>query len=296
MEISHLETFLKVVESGSFTQAARDLGLSQPAISQQMAKLEETLRQPLFERQGRTIKLTHAGDTLKTRAEQILAMVRDARREVTDDGVAGRLVLGGIPTVAPFILPPLIARFHKLYPKVQIEIREDVTERLLRLCQQGEVDAALLALPVDESGLKVEPLFDEPLLLALPAKHRLASFDRIRPADLEDESFILLGEEHCLRGDIVRYCQRHSFQPVSVNQAQQLATVEQLVASGFGVSFIPEMAVGVTAAKSVVHRPLATNGPKRRIAVCWNPVRYQTRVMRAFFQELRQYTSERGKS
>ncbi len=293
MDIAHLETFLKVAEHGSFTRAAKALGVSQPAISQQMAKLEETLRHPLFERQGRTLRLTHAGETLRTRAVQIVSMVRDARREVTDDGETGRLVIGGIPTIAPYLLPPLIARFHRKFPQVQMEIREDVTERLLRSCHQGEVDVAVLALPVEEAGLKVEWLFDEPLLLAVPAAHGLARATRVRAADLEDEEFILLGEEHCLRGDVMRFCQRHAFQPVSVNQAQQLATVEQLVAAGFGISFVPAMAADVAFSKHVVHRPLQAGGPKRRIAVCWNPLRYQTRVLRAFLQELRSLAGER---
>lgn len=296
MDISQLEAFLKVVEFGSFTQAARDLGVSQPAISQQMARLEETLRQPLFERQGRSVRLTHAGETLRARAEQIVSMVRDTRREVTDDGSSGRIVVGGIPTIAPYFLPPLIARYHKRFPQVRIELREDVTERLLRLCQQGEIDVAVMALPIDETGLKVELLFDEPLLLAVPNSHPLSARDRIRPADLEDEQFVLLGEEHCLRGDVVRFCQRHAFQPVSVNQAQQLTTVEQLVASGFGVSFVPAMAVDAVAARRVVHRPLTSGGPRRKIAACWNPVRYQTKVLREFFRELRAFAAEHKKS
>ena len=287
MDITQLEAFLKVAEHGSFTRAAKALGVSQPAISQQMAKLEETLRHPLFERQGRTLRLTHAGETLRTRALQIVSMVRDARREVTDDGETGRLVIGGIPTIAPYFLPPLIARFHSKFPQVQMEIREDVTERLLRSCHHGEVDVAVLALPVDEAGLKTEWLFDEPLLLALPATHALATAPRIRPGDLEDEQFILLGEEHCLRGDVMRFCQRNAFQPVSVNQAQQLATVEQLVAAGFGISFVPAMAADVAFSKHVVHRPLPSGGPKRRIAACWNPIRYKTRILRAFLEELR---------
>lgn len=296
MDIAHLEAFLKVVEHGSFTKAARAMGVSQPAISQQMGKLEETLRHPLFERQGRTLRLTHAGETLKARAVQIVSMVRDTRREVTDDGETGRLVIGGIPTIAPYLLPPLIARFHRKFPKVQMEIREDVTERLLRLCHQGEVDAAILALPVEEEGLKVELLFEEPLLLALPTTHPLTESEKIRPADLEEEQFILLGEEHCLRGDVVRFCQRHAFQPVSVNQAQQLATVEHLVAAGFGISFVPAMAAESAPSRKVVHRPLASSPPRRRVAVCWNPVRYQTRILRAFFAELRAFAAEWKKS
>jgi LysR family hydrogen peroxide-inducible transcriptional activator len=288
MELVQLRNFLRVAEQRNFTKAARSCGVSQPALSQQVARLEEELGCPVFERQGRQLKLTEAGELLRRRAQQILGLVDDTAKQLRDDGLNGRVVVAAIPTVAPYLLPRVFRTFRERFPAARLEVNEEVTERLLKRCQSGDVDLGLLALPVEVQHLEVEPLFDEPLLLALTPGHRLASRESIRLDEIRDEPFILLDEAHCLSGHIRSFCARRKFQPVATGRTSQLATVQELVALGHGISLVPEMARRVDASDARVYRPIAGTPPTRTIAVCWNPYRYRSRLTQAFLDLLRE--------
>ncbi len=287
MDISALRVLLKIAERGSFTAAARDLGVTQPAVSQQIARLELELGRPLFERHGRRVSLTEAGVKLQQHAVQIIALADDARRIVTDDDEAGKVVVAAIPTIAPFILPTLLSTFRKTHPRAHVEVHEEVTASLLQRCANSEVDVGLLALPAERRYLQFERLFDEELLLVLPAAHPLASARKVRLEDLHDEPFVLLDEAHCLSGEIRSFCLRKQFQPVATGRTAQLATVQELVALGHGVSLIPEMAARRDASPARVYRSLDGAPPRRTIAMCWNPDRYQSRLAKRLLQLLR---------
>ncbi|QDV38918.1 LysR family transcriptional regulator [Tautonia plasticadhaerens] len=290
MELNQLRTFLKIAELGSFTRAAEEAGVSQPALSQQVARLEHELGRPVFDRSGRSVRLTEAGRLLLPRASRIVALADDTTRELLDDGRVGRVVVAAIPTIAPFLLPPVLRSYRIDHPGASVQVDEEVTEALLRRCQRGELDVGVLALPADAPpGLAVEPLFDEELVLALPVGHPLAGLDAVPLDAVRAEPFVLLGDGHCLSDQIRSFCQQRAVQPVATGRTGQLAMVQELVALGHGISFVPEMARRVDASPNRVYRHLLGDRPRRTVAACWNPDRYQTRLALAFLEALRSY-------
>lgn len=287
MELDQLRYFLRVAEQQSFTRAAKDLAISQPALSRSIQRLEEELGQPVLERRTRSVVLTEAGTLLQARAQQVLAILEDTRAEITDDGQSGRVRVGAIPTIAPYFLPNVLRRFAADFPKATVVVQEQTTDALVRSCTQGEIDLAILALPVPAKYLEVEVLFEEELLLVLPPAHPLASREKIRLSDVEPYPFVLLEEAHCLTDNIKSFCRQRSFQPVSVERTSQLAMVQELVSLSHGVSMIPAMAQERDQSDRRVYRSFAGRKPTREVAVVWNPYRFQSRLIRAFRDHLR---------
>lgn len=289
MDLGQLRYFSKIVEHRSFTRAAKDCSVSQPALSQQIAKLEKELGQPLFERQGRSIRLTPAGQVLQTHAEKILQLVDDAKRQITDDGQTGRICVSAIPTIAPYLLPNLLSSVASQFPQANFVISEDTTETLLKRCSSGDVDVGLLALPASAKYLTIEPLFEEELLLAMPADHPLCSRSRIGSKDISNERFILLGDTHCLVDTIESFCNRKNFQPITTSRIEQLTTVQHLVALGHGLSFVPKIATTDDLGGKLVYRSLSGDKPTRKVAICWNPYRYQSQLLSNFIKAMTEF-------
>jgi LysR family hydrogen peroxide-inducible transcriptional activator len=293
MELHQLQYFVKVAELGSFTRAAEQCFVSQPSLSQQIIKLEKELRQPLFERLGRKVLLTDAGRALYQQARQILGAVEEARHLCDGASGHGKVVVGAIPTVAPYLLPPLLKQFAHDYPAAEVIVREDVTERTVEGCLAGELDVALLALPVADQMLEVEPLFEEELFLALPPGHPFVRKKRITVDDLRGEPFILLNEAHCLGEQMVSFCRSNGFQPVMRCRSAQLLTVQELVGLGQGVSLIPAMARQMDHTGDRVYRSLAPPRPTRTLAAVWHRHRVQSPLVQRFIEITR---ARRGKS
>ncbi len=289
MELDQLRYFLQVAARGNFTRAAEDLRISQPALSRSIQKLEEELGQPVLERKTRAVSLTDAGLLLKERAQQVLAILDDTKAEITDDGESGRVRVGAIPTIAPFFLPEILRRFSAAFPKATVIVHENTTELLLKCCTQGEIDLAIIALPVPAKYLDVEELFEEELLLVLPLGHPLADKPRISLRDVEPYPFVLLDEAHCLSDNIVTFCRQRSFQPVAVERTSQLVMVQELVSLSHGVSMIPAMARERDESGRRVYRSLVNPKPKRTVAVVWNPYRFQSRLLIAFRDQLHRH-------
>jgi len=282
MEIDQLRYFLKAAELGNFTRASQALMISQSALSRSIQKLEEELGQPVFERQTRSVALTDAGRLLQSRADLVLSIIEDTRAEITDDGQSGRVRVGAIPTIAPYFLPGVLKRFAQDFPRASVTVQENTTENLLKGCAQGEIDLAVLALPVSERYLAVEELFEEELLLVLPPDHPLARKAKVRFSDIEPCPFVLLNEAHCLTDNIVSFCRQRSFHPVTVERTSQLAMVQELVSLSHGVSMIPAMARDIDESDRRVYRSLSGKKPTRKVGVVWNPYRFQSRLIKAF--------------
>jgi len=155
VDLDQLRYFLRVAERQNFTRAAEDLAISQPALSRSIQKLEEELGQPVFERKTRSVALTDAGTLLQSRAQHVLRILEDTKAEITDDGQSGRVRVGAIPTIAPYFLPKNLREFAKKYPKATLTVQENTTDALLKCCAQGEIDLAILALPVPARYLEV---------------------------------------------------------------------------------------------------------------------------------------------
>ena len=289
MDLDQLRYFLRVAARQNFTRAAEDLAISQPALSRSIQKLEEELGQPVFERKARSILLTDAGTLLQARAQQVLSILEDTKAEITDDGQSGRIRVGAIPTIAPYFLPELLQGFSKQFPKATLIVQENTTDALLKSCAQGEVDLAIVALPISTKYLDVEELFEEELLLVLPTNHPLNDQERIRLADVEPYPFVLLDEAHCLSDNIVSFCRQRSFQPVAVERTSQLTMVQELVSLSHGISMIPEMARKCDQSNRRVYRSLVGRKPTRTIALTWNPYRFESRLLKAFREHLRRF-------
>lgn len=290
MEFDQLRYFLQVAERGNFTRAAEDLTISQPALSRSIQKLEDELGQPVFERKTRSVSLTEAGILLQSRAQQMLTILDDTKAEITDDGESGRVRIGAIPTIAPYFLPGLLRKFSSEFPKATVIVQENTTDVLLKSCTQGEIDLAVLALPVPAKYLEVEELFEEELLLVLPPDHPLLKKSKIHLSDVEPLPFVLLDEAHCLSENIATFCRQKSFQPVAVERTSQLAMVQELVSLSHGVSMIPAMARVLDQSDRRVYRSLSGKKPTRKIVVIWNPYRFQSRLIEAFREQLRRYS------
>ena len=229
MELEQLRHFLKIAEFNNFTRAADAVGLSQSALSRSIARLEEELGQPVFERQTRHLAITEAGQLLLGRAQQILSLVDDTRAEIGDDGLTGRVRVAAIPTVAPFFLPALLKQFRAQSPQASVIVQEDTTDNLLKKVSDGEIDVAIMARPVEAKYLEIEDLFEEELLLVMAADHPLRNKKQIRITDIESLPFILLGEAHCLTDNVLSFCRQKAFHPLAVERTSQLATVQELV-------------------------------------------------------------------
>ena len=282
MELQQLRYFAKAAELGNFTRAAEATFVSQPSLSQQIIKLEQELGQPLFERLGRQVRLTEAGKLLKERVDQVLALLDDAQARIADRPDTGRLTIAAIPSIAPYFLPSVLEGFRRDCPGAQLEVVEEVTQLSLRKLAEGEVDLALLALPVHGSNLHIEPLFSEELLLVLPAGHALADKPRLTLKDLSDEPFVLLNDSHCLTQNALSFCQQKKFQPIVTSRISQLATLQELVALGQGVSLIPAMARKLDSSPTRIYRSLAGEKPTRTIALVWHEYRFQSRLFKRF--------------
>jgi LysR family transcriptional regulator, hydrogen peroxide-inducible genes activator len=289
MELHQLRYFVAVAQLENFTRAAQKCFVAQPSLSQQIIKLERECGGPLFDRSGRKVRLTDRGRTLFDRAIEILAAVEGAKRALTEDGDAGQITVGAIPTIAPYLLPPLLKRFLRDYPKTEVTVSENLTEYTIQACLEGDVDVGVLALPISEDQLAIEPLLTEELLLAMAAGHPLAARRRVSMQDVSLERFVLLSETHCLGRQVVSFCKGQSCQPAISCRSAQLLTVQELVAAGNGVSLIPQMAVSADRSQHTKYRSLTGEKPTRTIAMIWRKNRYHGPAVERFIAALRDY-------
>ena len=291
MDLGQLRYFTKIVEHRSFTKAAHDCSVSQPALSQQISKLEKELGQPLFERQGRSIRLTPAGQLLHLQADKILQLADDAKKQITDDGETGRICLSAIPTIAPYLLPIILKNVGSLFPKASFVIGEETTEDLLKKCSNGDVDVGIVALPAAAKYLTIEPLFEEELLLALSPDNPLCEKKKLVSSDLKEQPFVLLRDTHCLVAAIESFCNSKNFQPLTASRIEQLTTIQLLISLGHGVSFVPQMASAIDLNGRIAYRSMDEDPPHRSIAICYNPYRYQSKLLGKFIKAIQELCS-----
>jgi LysR family hydrogen peroxide-inducible transcriptional activator len=228
-----------------FGRAAEECAVSQPALSMQLKQLEREIGAELVERRPGEIALTDTGAEVAGRAEHILAAARDlvdfARHR---DLLSGNLKLGIIPTLAPYVLPRVLPRLQAEFPRLRLEVRETQTRTLLDELTRGELDCVMLALPAEGADVETLPLFDDRFLLAVPAAEPLPK-RKLTLDDVDQRRLILLEEGHCLRDQALAFCAaRRRDQPAGLG-ATSLTTVMQMVANGYGVTLVPEIAADV---------------------------------------------------
>lgn len=271
--LAGLRAFVAVAEKQHFGSAATTLGVSQSTLSQALAALESGLGIHLVERSTRRVRLTTEGMQLLPLGQAVVEAVDafTAAAAGTSDPLQGTLRLGLIPTVAPYVLPTVLAGLADRLPALTLRIVEDQTERLLTTLREGALDAALIALPADTGGVTEIPIYDEDFLLALPPGHPLSGRHRVPAAALATLPMLLLDEGHCLRDQALDVCQKAGVRAeLADTRAASLATAVQCVSGGLGVTLIPQTAVPVEAARSrldLAH--FAAPRPGRRIGLVY---------------------------
>lgn len=288
MELRQLEYFVAVVETGSFSLAAERCNITQPSLSQQIIKLEAEINQPLFHRLGRTIMLTEVGKVLYPRARNILAEVQGAQFAVTA-GYApemGRVSIGIIPTLGPYLLRDTIRHFKEQYADAELVINEDTTDVLLNRLLNAELDVCYISLPVDRQQIATDPLFDEPLYLALAQGHDLAALPDL-PADLlKSTPFIQLTDKNCLSSQLEAFCYVQQIDPPIVYQTTQLATALEFVSVGMGASLVPACAAAAYPHDDIRFMTIAENPPSRVIVAARHRARPASVLDSGFTQSL----------
>jgi LysR family transcriptional regulator, hydrogen peroxide-inducible genes activator len=270
-----LRYLVSVAERAHFGRAAQDCNVSQPTLSTQIRKLEEYLGATLIERNAKSISLTRAGHDVVRRARRILAEVEGllSAARVAEGPLAGVFNLGIIPTLAPYFLPWFIPLTKLRYPRLKLVVQEDLTSRLVELLRAYQIDAALLALPLQLEDTVQLPLFDEPFLFACPPQHPLAKAGSVSDADLRDQRLLLLAEGHCLRGQALAACGRDDDGRKQVDDfsAVSLETLLQLVATGFGCTLLPALAAVRSHLPHMPFKvlPIDSAHASRRIGLVW---------------------------
>lgn len=270
LTFKQLRYFEALAQHGHFGRAAHACAISQPALSVQIRELEETLGTGLFERGARQVRLTNFGEEFAIRVRTILRSVDELGElaRASRDHLVGRLRIGVIPTIAPYLLPQIITRLTAANSNIEIQIRESLTPILVRELADGLLDAAIVALPVSEPSLTEVALFEEKFVLVRPVG------DEGKPVpdheDLREMKLLLLEEGHCFRDQALSFCNIQSSKPREMLDASSLATLVQMVGAGLGVTLIPEMAISVetrSAPVSIAH--FKSPQPSRTIGMIW---------------------------
>ncbi len=279
MTLTELKYIVAVAREKHFGHAAEACFVAQPTLSVAIKKLEDELGVVIFERGGAEVSVTPLGAKIVAQAELVLeqtAAIREIAKQ-NKDPLAGPLRLGVIYTIAPYLLPPLVSDMIEKVQQMPLVLQENFTVRLLELLRQGELDAAIMALPIPDQGLMVQPLYDEPFVVALPKHHRWASRTSITSEELKSETMLLLGNGHCFRDQVLEVCpemSRYSGSGDGISrtfEGSSLETIRHMVASGIGITVLPKASVPDMDAKNGMLRfvPFAQPVPSRRVVIAW---------------------------
>lgn len=273
MNIRDLRYLVALAEHRHFGHAAQACFVSQPTLSTQIKKLEEELGVSLVERAPRRIMLTAVGKDIAQRASAILDQVDQLKQAAqrSRDPEAGTVRLGLFPTLGPYLLPHVVPLLRSRFPNLELLLVEEKTEVILARLREGRLDAGVLALPVSDDQLHVEPLFEEPFVLAVPEHHALANHASLSLDDLANESLLLLEDGHCLRDQALDVCQLAGAGEKTGFRATSLETLRQMVAANVGITLLPSLAVKPPVPPSANIRlvPFGGRAPSRHIAMVW---------------------------
>lgn len=273
MNLRDLRYLVALADHRHFGRAAAACFVSQPTLSTQIRKLEDELEVALVERAPRRVMLTPAGRDIAERARRILGEVEQlkeiARR--TRDPEAGTVRLGLFPTLGPYLLPHAVPLIRDRFPRLELLLVEEKTEVILRQLREGKLDAGILALPLHDDQLHVEPLFEEPFLLAVPEGHPFAKRDALSLEELANESLLLLEDGHCLRDQALDVCHLSGAGEKTGFRATSLETLRQMVAANVGITLLPSLAVKppVPRSENIHLLPFRDSRPSRQIAMVW---------------------------
>ena len=279
MTLTELKYIVAVARAKHFGHAAEACYVAQPTLSVAIKKLEDELGVVLFERGGAEVSVTPLGAQIVAQAERVLeqtAAIKELAKQ-NKDPLAGPLRLGVIYTIGPYLLPPLVKHVIEQVPQMPLILQENFTVRLLEMLRQGELDAAIMALPLPDHGMSMQALYDEPFVVAMPKQHPWASRKSIPAADLKSETMLLLGNGHCFRDQVLEVCPEMARFSSPGNGMQRtfegssLETIRHMVASGIGLTVLPRASVTDMHPKDGMLRylPFDAPPPSRRVVIVW---------------------------
>ena len=271
--IRQLQYLVAVVDLNHFGQAAERCNVTQSTLSAGIAELENLLQAQLIERTKRRVQVTMLGEEIVEKARALLDAAVDIAEtaRAAEAPLSGRIRMGVIPTIAPFVLPRVLARLRRAYPDLRLYLREGQTEPLIGQLRRGELETALIALPFDIGDLEKLLLGPDPLWAVLPEGHPLAEARTVSPEDLTGEELLLLEDGHCLRDHALAACSLKGPRGAGGFESTSLYTLVEMVANGLGVTFVPEIAItaGLLKGSTVEARPLTPDSPPRELALVW---------------------------
>jgi LysR family hydrogen peroxide-inducible transcriptional activator len=273
MNLKDLKYLVALADTGHFGRAAERTFVSQPTLSAQLKKLEEYLGVKLVERQPGNVQLTEVGKEIVVRARRMLVgeeeIVALARHNM--DPLAGKLKVGLIPTIGPYLLPRVMLKIRKALPHLGLMLYEHQTEALLRRLRDGEIDLGVLALPISHEGLESRELYTEAFEVALPNHHPLAAKAAIKLQDLKGETLLLLEDGHCLRDQALEVCSRVDVREAEDFRATSLETLRQMVVAGLGITLLPELAVASPfgSQRGMTLKQFVKPAPTRTVGAVW---------------------------
>ncbi len=269
MNLRDLTYLVALAEHRHFGKAAETCFVSQPALSMQIKKLERYLGVQLLERTNKSVLLTEIGIVLAEKARQILTQVDELKEtaKLAKDPYSGDLRIGIIPTLAPYLLPYIMQPLSSAFPKLTLYLVEEQTAAIVKQLKEGKLDTIILALPILEDGFVTSPLFEEEFMLAVSGHHPFSKRKKIRQADLANENLLLLEDGHCLREQALALCQAaNAFESKSF-RATSLETLRHMVASGSGMTLIPQLACKTN--DGITYLPFNQPKPSRVIGILW---------------------------
>ncbi len=270
--LKQLRYFDALARELHFGRAAEACSVTQPALSMQIQELEQSLNLPLLERTRSGVKLTPQGSEFAERASRILGDVRDLVEyaEHGTETLAGSLRLGVIPSIAPYVLPPLLPLLRESYRDLELHVRETQTHTLLQELVDGKLDVLFLALPIKHPDVETHDLFDDQFVLALPADRKAQKGMRATPDLLEEERLLLLEEGHCLRDQALTYCNLQQVQAINTFGASSLSTIVEMVAAGYGLTLLPEICLSLESrGRKLNFMRFADPPPTRILGLAW---------------------------
>jgi LysR family hydrogen peroxide-inducible transcriptional activator len=302
MELRQFLYAIQIATEKNFSRAAEKLHLAQPSLSQQLSKLEKEIGVLLFQRNTNSVEVTHAGEVFVEKAQKILDMVNQLKKEMEDitQMRKGRLVVGCLPITGTHILPLVLPIFQNRYPEIEIVLVEETSTRLELLASNGQTDISLLSLPLHEPSLTYQPLIDEEIWLALPPQHSIlqekssqqnSNEDFVQISRLEKEPFIILKKGQGFRQITEELCLSAGFQPNIVFESSNIDTVQSLVAAGMGIAFVPSMVAREQGSPfTPAYLPLHGK-PHRSLVIAYRKGRYLSKAADAFIDTLLEVTS-----
>lgn len=286
MNLKDFNYLIAVADLRSFVKAAEQCCISQPTLSTQIKKMEDSLGVKIFERSNKKVFPTELGEQIIDTARQVQREVKQIKEiaSMAKDPLSGNFRLGAFPTLSTYIFPDLIPVIKQNLPKIRLILIEEKTEQLIQQLKKGQIDAAFLALPIQEETLVFEHLFDDEFQLAVAPDNPLAKKKTIKQSDLSDQQVLLLDEGHCLRGQALQVCQLNGIEEQQDVRATGLETLRQMVKAGTGITFIPKIAINQSE-PGICYIPFSTPAPRRSIALVWRKTSVRNELI-SFLLEL----------